>query len=73
MHWQAPVYFIVSLEQVEVGVSVSEDWDPVFPVALLTQQWHFVLQQFVVAGREDSHGVAGDKASFLHQPLACLH
>lgn len=40
---------------------------------LLTEEWHFVLQQFVVAGREDTHRAAGNKASFLHQPLTRLH
>ena len=53
---------------VEVAVSLF-----LIPVALLTQQWHFVLQQLVVAGREDSHRVAGNEASFLHQPLTRLH
>lgn len=38
MHRQGPAYFNVSSEQVDVGMALSmKTWDPVFPVAVLTQ------------------------------------
>ena len=40
---------------------------------MLTQQRDFVLQQLVVPGGEDAHGLAGHEAPLLHQPLARPH